>query len=189
MAITPDIAGIYKVTWSSFDWMGETIRKTTRLNQEAPGEIVTLLEYFDELTAVGHSSVRANIEAIVDSFDDTAEVGVHGKVVEQIVLVFTRNHPANANKLITTSFSIPGPLESIWDASAKQLIYTTPFPTSTGAVVSNPDRLGYIIGWLEDNLIFEDTLNQVITVGGWSFSAQRTAFITNARIYDGVQGT
>lgn len=188
--INPDIAeSIYKVTWNSFDFMDETVRKTVRLNQETVGELEDVLEIFDELTSCGHSSIRASLEAVVTDFDTTAEVGVHAKVIEQLVLVFIRQHPANANKTITTSFSIPAPVEAIVNNSGGAAIYTFPYPTATGSLVSNPDRLGYLIGWLEDNTIFEDTINQVITVGGWTFVPQRSVLVTNQRIYDGIQGT
>lgn len=189
--ISPNIESLYRFSWTAFDAYGETLRKVSRIfnDPEALADMQDVISAFDEITQVGYRTVTASIEAVVTDFDLSAEVGVNAKVSEGLQLVFTRNHPANANIPVTNTFFIPGPVEAITDATTLRPVYTFPYPTTLASVTTNPDRLGFIIGYLEDNLIHEDTINNVITVGGWTYSPGRSVFVTKARIFDQIQGT
>jgi len=181
--------GIYQIRATYRDRFAEETRKQFEMRNPATGE--TLEDMFvalDALQYAGVVKISADIDAQATGSTtiETTE-NVYNAAAIVLVLGFERGHPRNAAKTITNSFGLIAPNTSLI-ASFKPSITHTVEDTFADAVTIN-DRLGALVSYLEDNLIYRDPVTDEVTVGGWAYSAARSGVVQSGRLLDGIANT
>lgn len=186
--IDTDVAdAVYRLNTTLEDDLGEQIRKVSRVNNPAAGDTVEdMMQGFEALTDAALVGTSGSVQINVTNASAVKGTsGIFSYVSHQMVLGFERAHPLAATKTVTTTFVIPAPANALYTGTT---INIGSDPGDFASASGITETLARMIGWLEDNLIYED-ITGAITVGGWTWVAGRSGIVTAPRLLDGNPAT
>lgn len=143
-----------------------------------------LEQFLDDVDAVsnaGMPSVSVAARRLVTGVSTTpAFASALAKVNDMFVLTFSQPHPLNAAKTITKTVQIRAPRTEVIGTNG------VPVVASVVGDRSSPDEsLRGIINFLEDNLVYV-AVDDTVTVGGWTWDASRSAYVSAPAVIDGA---
>lgn len=173
---TPDYATL-RIVWTG------GLNETTTKNIPVDGAVADadLELFFDDLDGASQAIMTGSVAGFnrqVTGLNDTISVPAEQALVNNnLVLTFFRGHPDNALYEITRSIQIPAPAVAARDSVGKPIVATV-----VGDRSSADENLRGIVDFLEDNLIYQNPVTNVVTVGGWTFDLNRSGYIAKPAI-------
>ena len=180
------LTNITRQTIGFIDHAGERAKKVTKMASVlAVGNIEYVIQTLATLSHAGMNSLAVSVQAAVD-LDSEPIVSVSGLYTLaniRLVLGFERVHPLNEAKIITAGYAIPAPVNDIVSSSnPKRPVMVR--EVTFAAAATDEERLGALVDYLCDALIYEDATG-AITVGGWTYVESRSGLATVGGVIDG----
>lgn len=141
-----------------------------------------LKEILDDLESTTNATMEVSISStrVPTGLRATPLDQLERKVGDLLVLGFEKPHPLNALKEVNRSFSIPAPLDAVFDDQG--------VPTATeppGAPATPVESLGRLIANLEVLLTYQ-AVNGTWYPGSWVYDVSESGLAGTPRIYDGA---
>lgn len=181
-----DVGKTYTLNFGFIDQAGESARKVSRLKvvQDAddPSNVAAFVA---DLSHAGVSSLTGKLELATD-LDLEPNITLSGLYTLnnlRLVLGFEKVHPLNPSKIVTTTFSIPAPVNAIVSSTNPK----KPLMTRGGllaAATTDLTKLGALVDYLEDALVYK-AADGADYAGGWTYVEARSGLATVAGVIDG----
>lgn len=144
-------------------------------------DIIQALTDWDAVSRVGFPKVTLNAQRVVSGMSAApASQDALSKVNDMISLNFTQVHPLNPALMVSKSVQVRAPSSVVIGTNGALVVAST-----VGDRSSADENLRGLISFLEANLIYED-ITGAITIGGWTWDAAGSAYISSGAVIDGV---